>query len=49
MSGCSVVQMVESHGEAFQGVVSNKKIIKGPTCMVEVRIVFVGGLQTPLG
>jgi len=28
MSGCSVVQMVESHEEAFRGATSGKKITK---------------------
>jgi hypothetical protein len=48
MNGCSVVQMIESHRETFLGATSGKKITKGPTCMVEVGTIVVGGLQTPL-
>ncbi len=48
MSGCSVVQTVKSHGEAFQGAANDKKIIKRLACMVKVGTFFVGGLQTPL-
>jgi hypothetical protein len=44
MSGCNVVQTVENHGEAFGGAISDKKITKRPTCIIEVGTIDVGGL-----